>query len=148
VATPKREIRAANEALARIRADLGNDAIVYAELRDGHLPEARYTWKPLVTLTMATPKVGGDRALIRRVYKKPRILSASVRYDPHHVVLDELAPACGEIAACVGPHIIAGGWWNRQVHRDYYYLENQRGDLLWVYYDRVRKRWALQGRVE
>lgn len=147
-ASPKRSLRAANEALARIRADLGNEAIVIAELRDGHLPEARFTWTPLRALNPSAPQGDGDRSLVRRIYKRARILSAEVRYDPYHLVLSELTPSCGEIANCIGPHIIAGGWWNRQIHRDYYYLENRSGDLLWVYYDQVRNRWALQGRVE
>ena len=38
---PRRDLRAANEALARVRAELGDDAVVRAVLRDGHLPEAR-----------------------------------------------------------------------------------------------------------
>ena len=40
------------------------------------------------------------------------------------------------------------GWWNRPVHREYHFAETQKGELLWVYYDRSRRRWFLQGRVE
>jgi protein ImuB len=34
------------------------------------------------------------------------------------------------------------------VHREYYFAETRKGDLLWMYYDRPRRRWFLQGRVE
>jgi protein ImuB len=41
-----------------------------------------------------------------------------------------------------------GDSWRHETERDYYFAETRRGDLLWVYYDRRRRRWFLQGRVE
>jgi protein ImuB len=43
---PRRDLDAANRALARLRAEFGDDAVVQAKLRDGHLPEARFAWEP------------------------------------------------------------------------------------------------------
>jgi protein ImuB len=44
---------------------------------------------------------------------------------------------------------VSGGWWNgRGVHREYHFAETGGGDVLWVFYDRPRRRWFLQGRVE
>ena len=40
------------------------------------------------------------------------------------------------------------GWWAAAEHRDYYYAETARGDVLWLFHDRARRRWALHGRVE
>ena len=37
---------------------------------------------------------------------------------------------------------------DREIQREYYYAETRNGDLLWLYYDRVRRRWFLQGSVE
>jgi len=34
------------------------------------------------------------------------------------------------------------------VRREYHFAETQRGELLWIYYDRTRRRWFLHGRVE
>jgi len=34
------------------------------------------------------------------------------------------------------------------VHREYYFAETRRGNLLWVYHDRLRRRWFLHGVVE
>jgi protein ImuB len=47
-----------------------------------------------------------------------------------------------------GPHRISGGWWARTVERDYWYVETQRGDLLWIFYDRPRRRWFLHAEVD
>ena len=44
---PKRDFDSANRALARLRAEFGAEAVVQAKLKDGHLPEARFTWEPL-----------------------------------------------------------------------------------------------------
>jgi hypothetical protein len=34
-----------------------------------------------------------------------------------------------------------------EVRRDYWYVLTERGDLLWVFYDHVRKLWFLHGTV-
>jgi protein ImuB len=47
-----------------------------------------------------------------------------------------------------GPYIVSGGWWNRSIHREYHFAETQKGELLWIFYDRSRRRWFLQGNVE
>lgn len=61
-------------------------------------------------------------------------------------------PAHGEHGALValrGPFRLSGGWWGSRnaapVERDYYWAEMQRGDLLWVFYDRPRRRWFWHG---
>ena len=48
----------------------------------------------------------------------------------------------------VGPYVVSGGWWNREVHREYHYARTEDGEILWVYYDRRRRRWFLAGKVE
>ena len=47
-----------------------------------------------------------------------------------------------------GPYLVSGGWWRSAVHREYYFARMRDGDLLWIYYDRPRRRWCWQGRVE
>jgi len=34
------------------------------------------------------------------------------------------------------------------VERDYYYAETQHGEILWLFYDRPRRRWFLHGEVD
>jgi hypothetical protein len=47
---PRRDLRAASEAVARLRAELGDAAVVRAVLREGHLPEARFGWEPIAAV--------------------------------------------------------------------------------------------------
>ena len=59
-----------------------------------------------------------------------------------------LGPKYGSIDKLTGPYVFSGGWWNREIQREYYYAETRRGDFLWLYYDRIRRRWFLQGAIE
>ena len=34
------------------------------------------------------------------------------------------------------------------IERAYHYVHNQKGDWLWTYFDPVKRRWFLHGRVE
>ena len=54
----------------------------------------------------------------------------------------------GAVVRLHGPYVVSGGWWATPVHREYHFIETARGDLLWAYYDRRRRRWFLQGTVE
>jgi len=126
---PRRDMRAANRALARLRADLGAEAVACAVLHDRHLPEARFAFEPLEQLELARPAQEGSetRVLVRRFSR---------------------CPAAKPTALVAGPHVLAGGWWGVEVHREYHYARTRQGDLLWLYYDRRRRRWVRQGKVE
>jgi len=146
---PKRDLDAANRALARLRAEFGEGAVVQAKLKDGHLPEARFAWEPLDRVKLPQNGSNGPTAevLVRRITDKPIMLAGG----PHNTHEDGwllLGPKHGSIDKLTGPYVLSGGWWNREIQRDYYFAETRRGDLLWLYYDRVRRRWFLQGAVE
>ena len=91
---------------------------------------------PMVGRVYATPPaaaeaaVGPDVPMVRRVYATPHPLPA------------------GRVAERAGPYRVAGGWWRMPVSRDYYFARMRNGELLWIYYDRARRRWCCQGRVE
>jgi protein ImuB len=155
---PTRDLDAANRALARLRAEFGEESVVCAKLTDGHLPEARFTWEPLDRIK--PPRNENDwndwnhwngwnssKVLVRRVNAKP-IRLAGGPYHSHEDGWLILGPKHGNIDKLTGPYIFTGGWWNKEIQREYYYAETRRGDLLWLYYDRVRRRWFLQGVVE
>jgi protein ImuB len=144
---PKRDFDAVNRALARLRAEFGAEAVVQAKLKDGHLPEARFKWEPLEHIKPAEPKSGAAPTLIRRINEKPLMLAGGP-YNTHEDGWLLLGPRHGSIDHLTGPYVYSGGWWNREIQRDYYFAETRRGDLLWLYYDRVRRRWFLQGSVE
>ena len=143
---PVRDLDAANRALARLRAEFGEKAVMRAKLTDGHLPEARFAWEPLDQVKLPRPGEGETKTLVRRIFERPVPLPSQPR--THHDGWLLLGPRYGAIEKLSGPYLFSGGWWTREIHREYYFAETRRGDLLWVYYDRLRRRWFLQGRVE
>jgi protein ImuB len=144
---PTRDLEAANRALARLRAEFGDQAVVCAKLTDGHLPEARFAWEPLSRVKLPEPKITATKTLVRRVSAKPLRLAGGP-YHSHEDGWLLLGPKHGQIDKLTGPYVFAGGWWNREIQREYYFAETHGGDLLWLYYDRVRRRWFLQGAIE
>jgi protein ImuB len=145
-AKPRRDLRAADEALARLRAELGDDAVVRAVLRDGHLPEASFGWERLVHVPRAQPIPRHVQPLVRRLHARPHVLppqARQVRDDGW--LLSGLEH--GAVVRIVGPYIVSGGWWQHELHREYHFAETRRGDCLWVYFDRNRRRWFLHGEV-
>jgi protein ImuB len=143
---PKRDRDAANRALARIRAELGDGSVVRARLRDGHLPEGSFAWDELGELTDARPREPRSGALVRRIYERPLPLQARERRETDGWMPHGLEQ--GPVVRVLGPYVVSGGWWQRAVHREYHFAETQKGELLWVYYDRPRRSWYLHGRVE
>ncbi len=155
-AKPRRDLRAANEALAHVRAELGEDAVVRAVLREGHLPEASFGWERLSHVVAAAPRPVRVRPLVRRMFTRPQLLppqSRQVRDDGW--LLSGLEH--GAVVRILGPYVVSGGWWQANgaggtsgqgLHREYHFAELRRGDCLWVYFDRNRRRWFCQGSVE
>lgn len=144
---PRRDLRAGDEALARLRAEMGDDAVVKAVLRDGHLPEASFAWEQVVHLIQATPNPRAIQPLVRRLLARPQPLpqqARQVRDDGW--LLSDLEH--GAITRIVGPYIVSGGWWAHELHREYHFADLRRGDTLWVYFDRPRRRWFWQGALE
>ncbi len=127
---PPRDLSAANHALARVRARFGDGAVARARLAEGHLPEARFAWEPVDTIPPPAGVTVRPGGMVRRIYATPRPVPAS------------------HAAERAGPYRVAGGWWRVPVSRDYYFARLRNGDLLWIYYDRARRRWCCQGRVE
>jgi protein ImuB len=152
---PSRDLDAANRALARLRAEFGDEAVVYAKPANGHLPEARFTWEPLSRVQLPRNDLNGlnvlngstAKTLVRRIMAKPVILSSGPR-QTHEDGWLLLGPKYGTVDKLIGPYVFSGGWWNREIQREYYFAETRRGDILWLYYDRVRRRWCLQGSIE
>jgi protein ImuB len=154
-----RDIEAANRALARVKAALGSDAVVCARLVKRHLPEASFRWEPVTRVRFPErdrrerarlgdfdPSASGAPAalltLVRDLYAAPIPLPPIPEHEP-----EAWLGARGVVERIHGPFRVSGGWWRRRVERDYYFVETQRGEILWVFLDRVRRRWFLHGAV-
>lgn len=143
---PRRTLEAVKRAFAKIRAELGDDAVVRAQLYDGHLPEARFGWEPLDELTLPEPTGVTHRPLVRRLYSPPIQLPPRARHEPDGWLIARFAD--GPVVEVIGPHIVSGGWWTRDTSRAYHYVRTRSGRWLWIYNDRKRRRWFLHGEVE
>ncbi len=143
---PSRDLNAVNRALARLRMEFGDESVVCAKLIDGHLPEARFAWEAISSVKLPEPKRGAVKTLIRRVTTKPLALESGPLRSHEDGWL--LGVQYGAVDNLAGPYIFSGGWWNHEIQREYYYAETRSGDLLWLYYDRGKRKWFLQGKIE
>ena len=142
----ERDLRAAERALARLRARFGDRAVVRMVPQDRHLPEASYALEPIPTLHEPVVQVAKPQ-LVRRLLDRPLPLPPRPRHRHDN---GWLVHGIGRGAAVdeIGPvRPVSGGWWRREVHREYHFVKTLHGDLLWIYYDRPRRRWFLQGEV-
>jgi protein ImuB len=195
----RRDLAAGDRALARLRAELGEGAVVRARLTEGHLPEARFVWEPLTHLAFpevsrpgegeaplqafgtpppaaashskpagkldphppggdSPPRIGGPggpaqlepskkpRTLVRRIFRKPIPLHTRPFRGPGGLHLRGMGHEA--VIRVTGPYVVSGGWWQREIAREYHFAETKDGQILWVYYDRRRRRWFVQGTVE
>ena len=146
VERPPRDLAAAERALARVRAEFGDEAVMRARLVEAHLPEARFAWEPVRTVALPEPREVASRPMVRRIHVQPPALPPGLLPAP-----DSRLTHAGEIGSVhdlAGPYFVSGGWWRSAVHREYYFVRMRDGDMLWIYYDRLRHRWRLQGQVE
>lgn len=145
-AEKRRDLEAANRALARVRAQLGEAAVAVARLRDAHLPEERFAWVPLSALAEAKPLPAAEPRLVRRIHAAPVPLPPRPRHEPDGWMLRGLEE--GPVVRVDGPYLLSGRWWERPVRREYHFAETKEGRILWAFYDRAERRWFLQGGVE
>ena len=143
-----RDLEAAARAIARLRASFGPESVTRARLHEAHLPEAAYRFELVrdVQLPRVEPRtlpVLEDSPLVRRMLMMPQSLPSRPSHEPQ-----TWFGRGGAVVGMFGAHRIAGGWWLRRRERDYHFVELQNGELLWVFYDRVQRRWFLHGCVD
>jgi protein ImuB len=146
---PKRDLAAGDRALARIKASYGPDVVCKAEIEEAHLPEARFRFTPLSRLEKPKAEEAAGHLplpLVRRLLLKPEVLAGGVEVDKQ--TREKTLVHGGQPYALTGPYRVSGGWWVREVTRDYYYARSPRGELLWVFYDQPRDTWFVQGIVD
>ncbi|MEP7209032.1 MAG: DNA polymerase Y family protein [Casimicrobiaceae bacterium] len=133
--------------LDRLRARLGEDAVVRVMPRADHRPEHAWREDP------SQASVPGDLPSRRR--PAPSSMAGLLPAAPRPLwVLREPAPlaATFEDKPWIlrdGPERIESGWWDgKDIRRDYYIAESPRGERLWIYRDSLygdAAEWYLQG---
>ena len=144
VERPSRDRAAAERALARVRAEFGDGAVVRARLVEAHLPEARFAWEPIGTVPVPGPCEVACPPMVRRIHAR----ASALEFCPEPGGRLVHGGETGYVRELAGPYHVSGGWWHSAVHREYYFARMRDGDMLWLYYDRMRRRWRRQGRVE
>ena len=142
----RRDLRAADRAVARVRAEFGDGAVVRAALADGHLPEAAFDWRPLDHVVRPVPAPDGVLSLVRRLFTAPRRVPSPRQRELNGWASGGTGP--GRTDGMCGPYVVSGGWWRTAVHREYYFAGAGGRAWRWVYYDRRRRAWFEQGVVE
>jgi protein ImuB len=143
---PPRDPEAAARALARVKAAFGGNAVTRAHLEDAILPEARFRWQPLGDLPAASAEEPSEEEpppLVRSVLEEPKPLPDPPRHEREHWL-----GRYGAVERMFGPDRVTSDWWALSVARDYYWVETQTGEILWLFHDRVERGWALHGRVD
>jgi len=146
-----RDLDAANQAFARLRAEFHEDVVVRARLHPAHLPAAQFAWERLDRMpVLAAPRVVTSRPLVRRIYAKPVPIRnpQSTTRNPQSTTRNPQSAIRNGERPLLGPYVVSGGWWAGGVHRDYYFMPIDRGNLGWVYFDHRVRSVFLQGCVE
>jgi protein ImuB len=147
-----RDLPAAGRAFARLRAQLGNDAIQRAVLLNEHVPERQFSWHTLSEPTAPqchareseTPPRASLFPLIRRIYRRPAPLTAA---EAGTLLAHSRAP--GNSAHVAGPFYYSGLWWNAHpLERSYYFVHTRGGQIRWLFFDDAAEQWMLTGIVD
>ena len=143
------EFQKAEQALADIAAELGQESVCMARLEDSHLPECTFSWRKIIRIRprlvesqFAVAAKEGNHEL------RPSIAPVLVRRMLAEPVALGKLPQEYHTTRLGGPYELSGGWWDEPYEREYYYLTDRTGRLLWIYYDRPSQRWMVQGVVE
>ena len=123
--------------------------VVRAELVASHVPERAAAWRVMggsspgarMEEDHATP---GDRPPVLLDRPEPIEVIAVTPDGP--VVRVRWRGEEHTVAACLGPERIAGEWWrDTQPTRDYFRVQGEGGQWLWVFRELETRRWFVQG---
>ncbi len=117
----------------RLRARLGDEAIVRVEPHADHRPERAWRTGELDS-PAASPGSGAPAPRPSWLLPEPERLGRVFESDRPWVLMD-------------GPERIESGWWEGgDVRRDYYIARSPRGEVCWIYRDpRYEGEWFLHG---
>jgi protein ImuB len=130
---PRRDVARAAEALARLQAALGQQAVTRAQLCPSHLPEGCFVWQ--ASCEVALPRPHWSTALLPLV--------RAVRTQPLLLPRRKL----DAVRVC-GPYRLSQAWWAKPIERDYFYVYTRQGRIAWLFHDLVRRRWWLHGEID
>ncbi len=156
-----RRATAFRDFVERVSSRLGEDAVLQPrllpedqpELAWDYVPWLRFVGVPALAGTPAKPaarpaKAGtptSEEALASPIDLLPPL---AVRVETEHERPRQFAwrQRLYEVARVWGPQRIETGWWRgHDIRRDYYRVEAVGGERFWLYRDRNREAWFMQG---
>lgn len=127
-----RDLASGEQALAVIRAELGNQAVQRAVLCDEHVPEQRFRWESFAQLKLPPKPQALVSGLVRRIQQQAQVAKGF---------------SLGSWTPLWGPYVLEGNWWSAAIARKEYYVRHRNGFMQWVFFDAYKKSWFLQGEV-
>ncbi|WP_439107974.1 Y-family DNA polymerase [Congregibacter sp.] len=113
---------------------LGSQAINSLYHRDAHLPEHSSTQGPSGTVGNLPPVDSAQRPFW--LLSEPELLRREK---------EELLFWGSRLELIYGPERIEDGWWECGTSRDYFVARNAQGQRFWVFHERRKQRWFMQG---
>ena len=142
----------------RIRARLGDGAILVPALAESHLPERRATFVPFgkeppAQKTAKSQSQPGAKIRPIRLLEKPEPVEASAEVPEGPPLSFRWRRALYRVARAEGPERIAPAWWRENPPastRDYFRVEDMDGRRYWLYREglygeETAPRWFLHG---
>lgn len=152
-AAEPRDPAAAAGALSRLRARLGEEAVVRPRSRPHHRPEARSGWTPVSLGGGGSSGGSSSRATgsstpsaVLRLLPEPRRVEVRCGDGGEPVAVREGGERI-EVTAAEGPERLSGDGWERPFRREYYRACTGAGELLWLFREprRGEDAWWLHG---
>ena len=143
-----RNEEAAAHLIEKLRARLGDEAVLGVKRHADHRPERAWrTCEPGGKSTTDTPKVRrreSSDAPANDITSRPLWLLARPRPLTE---IDDAPCYEGRLSLVAGPERIESGWWDgHDVMRDYFVAANPSEAMLWIYRERrPQGRWFLHG---
>jgi protein ImuB len=120
--------------LDRLQNRLGLQSVEKIACRDEHLPEfAGYSSADKHVAPAADSASAGQRPFWLMPQPQP------LRHAKQQLYWN------GRLTLLQGPERIEDNWWLDAVSRDYYVARDPQGQQYWVFRDRLRKHWYIQG---
>jgi protein ImuB len=125
------------------RAELGDQSVVRRGTpRRAFYRRHAFAWEPVEAVADARRARSKSPPLVRRIQSRAVPFSPGRHRDAQAELIRHIDE--GTVRETVGPFIVSGGWWSREVQREYYFVRTSNHRVLWMYYDRPRMSWFIQ----
>jgi len=138
--------REMDQLIERLGARLGDEALLFPQLIESHLPEKSFRLG-----RQLAGRTGFEGSKIRPLQLLPQPIEIRCIASPSGE-LEGLPISFGldraifQISYCSGPERIGGTWWEgRNKTRDYFDVEDSSGQRFWVFRVSETRRWVLRG---